>query len=109
MIAFPSASDALVQPHHAGVRLGKCHASRTVYSALAPGAISRARQIEPTQLRSAASGPSSPSLEKSSQNSNGLAHHLARGQPRRRVTLPLSGWTNASANEPAMGESAAAP
>ena len=45
------------QPHRSGVRLGKCQASRKVYSASPPGAISRWRQMEPTALCWAGSGP----------------------------------------------------
>src|SRR6266849_10206348 len=115
MIAFASASGAMLlavllkfpQPHQAGVRFGKFHAKTNVYSAFAPAAMSRWRQIEPTALRSAASGPSWPSSEKSSQKSKGLAHHLARGQPRKYVTLPSPAPRRQIANEPASGASLA--
>src|SRR6202011_2465729 len=115
MIALASASGATLlavlfafpQPHQAGVRFGKCQAKTNVYSAFAPAAISRCRQIEPTAFRSAASGPSWPSSEKSSQKSKGLAHHLARGQPRRYVTLPSPALSRQIASEPARGASLA--
>ena len=50
-------------------------------------------------------GPSWPSPVKSSQNSSGLAHHFARGQPRRCVTLPSPGPVTQSAKEPASAAS----
>src|ERR1700687_5567614 len=93
------------QPHQAGVRFGKFQAKMNVYSSVAPAAMSRWRQIEPTELRSAASGPSWPSCEKSSQKSKGLAHHLARGQPRRYVTLSSPAPSRQIASEPASGAS----
>src|SRR6516165_3179148 len=93
----------LCQPHQDGVRLGKCHARTNVYSVLAPARISRCRQIEPTPFRSLASGPSWPSEVKSSQNSSGLAHHLARGQPFRYVILPSFAPISPNTNEPASG------
>src|SRR5262249_4346015 len=94
---------AFAQPHHCGVRLGKCHARMNVYAVRAPGAISRRRDTEPTPLRCSASGPSCPSEEKSSQKSNGLAHHFARGHPRNRVTLPFPTSVTPRAKDPANG------
>src|SRR5712664_376790 len=107
MIEFASVSLLEFQPHQAGVRFGKCQDKTNVYSAFAPAAMSRWRQMEPTALRSPASGPSWPSSEKSSQKSKGLAHHLARGQPRKYVTLPSPAPRRQMAREPASGASLA--
>src|SRR6266849_6472253 len=45
--------------------------------------------------------------DKTSQKSKGLAHHLARGQPRRYVTLPSPAPRRQIASEPASGASLA--
>src|SRR5262249_9768200 len=57
--------------------------------------------------RAGGSGPTSPSAEKSSQKSRGLAHHFARGHPLKYDSLPSPISKATSANDPVAGLSAA--
>src|SRR5262249_2579236 len=106
MTAFSSPLGA-VQPHTAGVRLGKCQASRKVYCFSAPGAMLRCKHTDPIALRVCGSGPTSPSAEKSPQKTRGLAHHFARAHPLKYDSLPSPASSTASANDPVATLSAA--
>src|ERR1700722_9740842 len=83
MVAPPPSGKS--QPHHSGVRLGKCQAKRKVISAELPAAIVLCWQTAPTALRVAGSSSSAPSCEKASQNNMGEFHQRPPGQPRQYV------------------------
>src|SRR5581483_10315434 len=92
------------QPQRSGVRFGKCQLNKNVKCASERAAISRLMASEPTVLRTAASGPSSPSEEKSSQNRSGpTGHPVPPRQPRRYVTRASEASSAANTNEPASG------
>src|SRR3954470_6936885 len=97
------------QPHHSGVRFGKCQARRKVKLAEPPASILFFRQSAPTWFRFSGSTPSSPCFENTSQNSRGEFHHGPCGHPLQRVTFVPAAGIAAKANEPCIGSSAASP
>src|ERR1700722_16391896 len=90
-------------PHHSGVRLGKCHASRNVKVAEPPAGIDLCWHTAPTVLRAAGSFSRAPSFEKASQNNIGEFHQRPCGQPRQNVVCAAGSETTASAKLPCIG------
>ena len=91
------------QPHHSGVRLGKCHASRKVKVCDWRGAIVALCSTTPTALRPPAPRPARRPAEKASQKSIGEFHQRPCGQPRQCCTCTPGCTSAARATVPRIG------
>src|ERR1700745_2054589 len=97
------------QPHHSGVRLGKCHASRKVRVCDCRGAIVALCSTTPTALRCSGSEHRSPFAEKASQKTIGEFHQRPWGHPRQCDTSTPGRARAASASVPCIGSLSANP